>query len=131
MAHYIKKSSGQRERFSIKKFKRSLKKVGAPSGLIEEIVTEILKRPELDTTHKVYAYAYKRLKRVDRPVAARYSLKHALYELGPQGFLFEKYIALIFNELGFSTRVGVTEQGACVEHEVDVFIVKGNHRYMV
>ena len=131
MTKYIIKSSGKAERFSVRKLKRSLRKAGAPSPTINQIVEDILERPELDTTKKIYNYAYQQLKGIDRPIAARYSLKNALYELGPQGFLFENYIALIFKELGFSTRVGVIEQGACVEHEVDVLIEKGNHRYMV
>ncbi len=130
MAHYIKKSSGKRERFSIKKFKRSLKKVGAPSGLIEKIVSEILERPELDTTHKIYAYAYKRLKRVDRPVAARYSLKYALYDLGPEGFLFERFVGELFKAQGYKVKIGLVISGYCVDHEVDNIIEK-EQRFMV
>ncbi len=130
MPKYITKSSGQVERFSIKKLKRSLRKAGAPSNIITQIVDDILKRPDLDTTKKIYDYAYKQLKGIDRPLAARYSLKNALYELGPSGHLFEQYTALIFQELGFNTQVGVIEQGACVDHEIDVLMEKDNQRYM-
>ena len=130
MAKYIIKSSGEVERFSVKKLKRSLRKAGAPSHIITRIVEEILKRPELDTTKKIYDFAYNQLKGIDRPLAARYSLKNALYELGPTGYLFENYIALIFKELGFKTQVGLIEMGACVDHEVDIIMEKGKDRYM-
>ena len=131
MARTIIKSSGRREPFSVKKFKRSLRKAGAHPEIIKKITEEVLEAPELDTTKKIYNYAYNQLKGIDRPLAARYSLKHALYELGPTGFLFERFVGKLFNAQGYSTQIDLQVQGKCVEHEVDIIIEKQNKRFMV
>lgn len=131
MAHYIIKSSGKKERFSIKKFKRSLRKAGANKEVIEQVTQEILSAPHLDTTKKIYDYAYKKLKGIDRPLAARYSLKHALYELGPEGFLFERFVAELFKAQGYKAQLDLIVEGACVNHEVDIIIEKEKQRFMV
>ena len=131
MIHYVKKASGENEPFSAEKFKRSLKRVGAPSGLREALVKEVLARPDLDTTYKIYEYAYNRLKEETHSVAARYSLKSALYELGPEGFMFERFVGELFKAQDFSTEVGRIISGRCVDHEVDVVLEKNHEKSMV
>lgn len=131
MARIIIKTTGKREAFSVKKFKRSLRKAGAQPKVIKRITDEVLSDPTLDTTKKIYDYAYKQLKGIDRPTAARYSLKYALYDLGPEGFLFERFIAELFKTQGFRTKVGRKIHGLCVQHEIDVIIEKDKKRFMV
>ncbi len=131
MARYVLKSSGRREPFNIKKFKRSLRKVGARPDLIETLIDEVLAAPQLNTTKKIYTYAYEHLKGISRPVAARYSLKYALYELGPTGFVFERFIGEIFKAQGYSVHHDVTLQGVCVDHEIDLIVEKEEQRFMV
>ena len=131
MALYVKKSSGQEEPFNIKKFKHSLKKAGASSAIIEQLIKDVLEHPELDTTYKLYEYAFDHLKKVDRPTAARYSLKSALYELGPEGFYFERFVAELFKAQGYITQVGQILTGRCVDHEVDVLIENDHQKMMV
>ena len=122
--HNIIKSSGKQEPFNVEKFERSLKRVGAPAALIKEITQEVLDRPKLDTTYKIYQYAYQKLKEWTRPLAARYSLKNALYELGPEGFIFERFAAELFKAQGYSVEVGKIVTGRCVDHEIDVILKK-------
>ncbi|MEY4440810.1 MAG: hypothetical protein RLY49_436 [Candidatus Parcubacteria bacterium] len=118
------KSDGKEETFSEEKLIRSLRKSGASDIEISNTVAYIKKkiRPGI-TTGEIYALAFKELNshRKRNPNAIRYSLKKGIMELGPSGFPFEKFVARIFNALGYTTHTGVTIQGHCIEHEVDVF----------
>src|SRR5690606_16527292 len=58
--------------------------------------------------------------------AARYSLKKALRDLGPEGFYFEEWIGKLFANAGYQTITGKTIQGHAVTHEIDVIAAKGD-----
>ncbi|MEX0671994.1 MAG: hypothetical protein WD068_01420 [Candidatus Babeliales bacterium] len=131
MTKFILKSTGIKERFNIQKFKRSLKKAGAPSRIITTIAHEVVRQPELTTTFEIYKYALGRLKQLHRPVAARYNLKAALYELGPSGYPFEYFIGHLFAAQGYAIRIGEIVRGKCVAHEIDVCAYKEGHHYMI
>lgn len=130
MAQYVTKASGERELFSSAKFQRSLLRAGAPNDIVEELMHEIMGRPDLDTTEKIYSYAYAKLRDRNSSLAARYSLKNALYEFGPEGFLFERFMAALFKAQGYATSVDQTISGVCVDHEIDIVLEKGNQRWM-
>ena len=118
---HIVKSSGEKVRFSVEKLRNSLKKSGADSQTIQEIVDIV--RDELYlgiSTKEIYNRAFALLKKRKSVFASRYKLKKALYELGPTGFPFERFIAALLDYSGFETQVGVILQGKCVSHEVDV-----------
>jgi hypothetical protein len=120
----IVKSNGAQEHFSEQKLIRSLKKSGASSEEIDKTVAYITSHIQDGmSTGDIYALAYKELNahKERNPNAIRYSLKKSVMELGPTGFPFEKFIARIFNELGYTTSTGVMIDGHCIEHEVDVF----------
>lgn len=131
MSFYVIKASGEKELFNIKKFRRSLQKAGASSDLIKEIVKEIEKRQDLRSTKDIYEFALSFLDNVDRPIAARYNLKHALMELGPAGFSFEKFIAEIFRAQGFEIQTDRIIFGKCVEHEIDIAAKKENQHFII
>lgn len=131
MAKYIIKASGQKELFSIKKFKRSLEKSGASAELIKKLVKEIQKRTDLKTTHEIYKFALQRLGKEYRPVAARYNLKNALIDLGPTGFPFEQFVGHIYKYLGHKVKTNQTIQGFCVEHEIDLIAHKDDKHIML
>ena len=83
------------------------------------------------TTTEIYQHAFDML-RADKPhVAARYSLKRAMMELGPSGHPFEKFIGEILANEGYKTEVNKIVQGICVAHEVDVVAEKGDRRMMI
>lgn len=128
----ITKASGETELFSDAKLRSSLKRVNASSEVIERIIEHVQKelKPGMATS-QIYRYAFSLLRKQERPIAARYSLKQAIRELGPSGHPFEKLIGALLTSEGFSVQVGRTVQGMCVTHEVDVIAQKDNRHIMV
>ncbi|MFW5793565.1 MAG: restriction endonuclease [Bacteroidota bacterium] len=123
----VKKASGDLETFSEAKLVNSLKRAGADSRAIEKIVNNIQDWIFNGvTTKKIYSRAFAMLKKKKTGVAARYKLKKAIAELGPSGYPFEHFVGQIFEKLGYEVSVGVTIQGNCVSHEVDVVANKDN-----
>lgn len=131
MAMIIKKASGETEPFFQDKIERSLKRIGTPDKFIREIIAGIERAPEITSTRDIYFYIAHYLKGVDRALASRYNLKNALYQLGPEGFLFEKFIAELFNAQQFRTKNDFVVKGNCVDHEIDVIACKGDDHFMV
>ena len=118
---YIKKANGEKEIFYYRKLEDSLRKIGADEEVIKEIVLEINKNiHDGITTDEIYKKAFSILKRKQKTVAIRYSLKKAVAMLGPTGFPFEKYVAEIFKDQGYETLNGIIVKGKCAEHEIDV-----------
>ncbi len=121
----IIKSSGERAKFSLNKLRSSLKRSGADDLLTDQIVDQV--RDELYqgiSTKEIYNRAFALLKRKKSVFASKYKLKKAIYELGPTGFPFERFIAAILQYSGYRTEVGKTLVGACVTHEIDVLAEK-------
>ncbi|NNK76780.1 MAG: ATPase [Maribacter sp.] len=119
------KSSGERAKFSLSKLRKSLQRSGADESLVNQIVGQV--RDELYqgiSTKEIYNRAFTLLKKKKSVFASKYKLKKAIYELGPTGFPFEKFVASILEYSGYLTEVGKMMQGACIKHEVDVFAKK-------
>ncbi|MDR5589901.1 ATP cone domain-containing protein [Christiangramia sp. SM2212] len=126
------KSSGNKAKFSIAKLRSSLLKSGANQKMVSSIIDEI--RDELYqgiSTREIYNRAFALLKNYKGAYASRYKLKKALYELGPTGFIFEKYISKLLNDLGFQTELNQIMQGVCVHHEVDIIANKEKLRHLI
>jgi hypothetical protein len=128
---YVTKASGEREKFSTKKFQRSLRKAGADPRLIKELTEQVLTSSQLKSTKDIYNFAYQTLRKKQPPIAARYNLRESLLQLGPSGFPFEKFVAEIYKRQGYETKVDQTLQGLCVDHEIDVVLKKDNQRIMI
>ena len=121
MIKKILKRSGTLVNFDINIVKRSLIKAGATKELADTVAREIeMKIQDGDSTGKIYKEAFEILNSKEKAVAMHYSLKRALFNLGPTGFPFEKFVAEIFSRLGYKTRTNVHLQGVCTSHEVDV-----------
>ena len=121
----IVKSSGEKVKFSLSKLRRSLLKSGADEPTVDHIVDQV--RDELYqgiSTKEIYNRAFTLLKKKKSVFASKYKLKKAIYELGPSGFPFEKFVSAILDYSGYTTEVGKILQGVCVTHEVDVFAQK-------
>jgi len=134
MEFYITKSSGKKERFDLKKFKRSLKKAGASHALVEKVVQKVIqkiKTERFESTAQVHDYALKFLTKTSRPIAARYNLKRALMNMGPSGYPFEDFVAELLKHDGYQVVVGQIVKGTCVDHEVDVVAQKNKKHYMI
>ncbi len=129
---FVTKSSGEKNKFSEKKIRQSLQRVGADEDQIQSILDEI--KSELYegiSTKQIYKLAFSLLRNRSRHLAARYNLKQGIMELGPSGYPFEKFVAEILNAQGFTTRIGQIVSGKCVNHEIDVIAERENHVYMV
>lgn len=121
----VVKQSGDIVHFDREKLRNSLQLSGATNEKIDEILS-VIEREIYDgmPTRKIYKMAFQLLKKTSKVHAARYNLKAAVQALGPAGFFFEKYIALLFRTEGFATRTNVILNGKCVSHEVDVLVKK-------
>ena len=121
----IVKSSGERVKFSMSKLRNSLKRSGADDDLVNHIVDRV--RDELYqgiSTKEIYNRAFAILKKKKSISASKYKLKKAIYEFGPTGYPFEKFISAILEYSGYTTQVGKVMPGFCVKHEIDVFAQK-------
>lgn len=118
----ITKFDGTQEEFDATKLTGSLERAGAAPDVADLILKQVEGelRPGMTTSH-IYRRARELLKKHgQQPVAARYSLRRAVLELGPSGYPFEKFLGEVFKHRGYQVEVGRTIRGKCVEHEVDV-----------
>ncbi len=128
----IIKTSGDRVEFSIDKLRNSLKHSGADHDVIEQIVEKV--QDELYegiSTREIYNRAFALLKKQKPVFASKYKLKKAIYELGPTGFPFERFVASILDYSGFTTKVNQLMQGVCISHEIDVVAEKNGKMTVV
>ncbi|MGY5851028.1 ATPase [Salegentibacter sp. F14] len=123
----IIKASGQQAVFSEEKVAISLGRAGASKEVIEKIISRLKEElyPGI-TTKEIYNRAFRLLKNKDHLMASRYKLKNAIYELGPTGFPFEKFVGAVFKYSGYQVEIGDIFQGACVTHEVDIIASQEN-----
>ncbi len=127
----VVKHSGIKAKFSIEKLKGSLRKSGAEESLVNEISSHV--RDELYqgiSTKEIYNRAFALLKKGKKGYASKYKLKKAIYELGPTGFPFEKFVGALLLYSGYEVKTGQFLQGKCVTHEVDVVAHK-NGQYIL
>ena len=128
----IIKSSGNKAKFSFSKLRRSLLKSGANESIVSSILNKI--RDELYqgiSTRELYNRAFALLKDHKGAYASRYRLKKAIYELGPSGFPFEKFVAEILKISGYQVGLNEILQGKCVTHEVDIVATKDSTRHLI
>lgn len=129
---FIKKNSIDVEPFSTQKLEHSLQRSGASKEDIENIISKI--QPEIYdgiSSNEIYKKAFAYLRKSNRTSASRYSLKRAIFELGPTGYPFERLVAALLREKGFNTTVSVILNGECVTHEIDVLAEKEGSVYAI
>lgn len=118
---FIIKSTGEKELFDVRKLEASLSRAGASKSSVDLIAEHILKEVRDGmSTGEIYAHAFSLLRRYEKPVALKYSVRRAVMELGPSGFPFEKFIAELFKARGFKAETNLIARGHCVEHEIDI-----------
>lgn len=125
MEKYIIKANGTKEPYNEQKINFSFIKAGASPDTATKATGIINKKVKDDmSTDEIYHEALGHLRVMEPRTALKYSLKRAIMDMGPEGFVFEKYIAKILKEYGYTTEVGQIINGYCVEHEVDVIAKK-------
>ena len=130
---FITKANGEKETFNRDKMILALKNSGVSDAESSRIVSEVEKRLyDGITTRKIYQIAYGLLKKKKSyREAGRYRLKKAIFDLGPSGFPFEKFIGHLFEYFGYEVKTGQVMRGKCVQHEVDVVGVKPGEQVIV
>jgi len=131
MAILVTKADGTTEAFVEEKLRRSLKRSGATAQDVDSVVrhiTSILR--DGIKTQEIYSKAFEYLRSIEQPTAARYSLRRALFGLGPTGFPFEDFMARLFTIEGYHTKTRLTIMGNCVEHEIDVAAYNDTHSFV-
>lgn len=128
----IIKASGEHVKFSLDKLRRSLQRTGADKETVIQILDKV--RDELYqgiSTREIYNRAFALLKKKKSYLASKYKLKKAIYELGPTGFPFERFVGAILRYSGYDAEVGKILQGKCVKHEIDVVAHKDNETVLI
>lgn len=118
---FVTKMSGEMAEFDEQKLRNSLKRSGAAEQEIETILGQVTASLyEGISTRSIYKIAFSLLRKKSHPAASRYKLKKAIFELGPTGFPFEKYIGELMKFQGYKITVGSIVAGNCINHEVDI-----------
>jgi len=128
----IKKNSGELEPFSFQKLQNSLQRSGASTEVIHKIIECI--KPKLYngiSTKEIYSNAFSLLKKHNRLHASKFSLKKAIFDLGPTGYPFERLVGALLKQKGFKTKIGVILAGKCITHEIDVLAEKESYTYAI
>lgn len=122
---FVTKAIGDKESFSAAKLRRSMLDSGASAEVINDVIRKIKThvKPGVSTA-EIHRLAFRLLKSANRTYAARYNLKKAIMEIGPDGFPFEQYFANLLEHQGFKTQTNVIVNGSCITHEVDIFAEK-------
>jgi len=122
----IEKADGTLEPFVRTKLENSLRKAGANVHSIETIAGHIEGELKEGTpSGAIYKHAFELLRKSELVAASRYSMKRAVFELGPTGFPFEDFLAEIFRAKGWNGATRQLLRGKCVTHEVDLLAEKG------
>jgi len=123
----VEKYSGEIVKFSISKLGLSLIKSGADKEMVDTIVKKV--SDELYdgiSTKEIYNRAFTLLKGKNSCLASKYKLKRAIYELGPTGFPFERFVSRLLKYSGYFTETNIILKGKCVTHEIDIIAKKEN-----
>ena len=127
----ITKADGSTEFFKVEKLRRSLRRAGANPREINKIIVDVNEILYDDIkTQEIYRHAFTLLRNSKPPAAARYSLRRALFNLGPTGFPFEKFLARLWQANGYTTKTGITLQGKCADHEIDLAAYTEDHSFV-
>ena len=124
----IIKYSGEKVKFSEDRLRASLNKSGADKQTINHIIKTVVDELyEGISTNEIYNRAFYLLKKEKTYLASKYKLKKAIYEFGPTGYPFERFMGALLKYSGYETEVSKILHGKCVNHEIDVVAYKNSH----
>ncbi|PIE20453.1 MAG: hypothetical protein CSA66_00515 [Proteobacteria bacterium] len=125
----VQKLTGVHEALSPGKLERSLLCAGVPVDLAERTTQRVLRDlPSATSTRRIFRRAFELLRREARHLAASYSLKQAILNLGPSGYPFERLVGEILVAEGWRVAIDQVLEGRCVSHEVDVLAERPGRR---
>lgn len=129
----VLKANGDREPFSEEKINASIKRAGIPQSIHKQVL-EHVKSKLYDNipTSEIYKHVTEFLETSKHPFSkARYSLKHAIMDLGPTGYPFEAFVSELLKTHGYKTQIRQILSGKCVSHEIDVIAEKNGIKSMI
>lgn len=126
---FVINSIGQQEEFSRDKIINSLLRAGIKKDISFKIAKDIERRiyPDISTL-EIYKLIRKKVKK--EKAGFRFNLKMTMKELGPDGFIFEKFIKEVFEFLNFSVDINQYLNGKCICHEIDVIAENKKIKYI-
>jgi hypothetical protein len=128
----IIKSSGEKVLYQPEKLQASLVRSGASGAVADAIVNDMAHAlHDGIATRDIYKMAFRRLKALRTPAAVRYKARRAIMELGPTGFIFERYLGALLKAQGYSIQLNQVLAGACVSHEVDIVAAKDGQQHFM
>ena len=108
------KRNGEEVVFDNNRVIRSMERVGVPKELHDRVLAHISEKIPADnriTTDEIFYHIREFLIDKDKKSGLRFNLRQAIFELGPTGFPFERYLAEIFQGQGYKTQVDQIIQG--------------------
>jgi hypothetical protein len=128
----IYKSHGGMEHFSKKKLYSSLRRSGLANKESQIITDKVAQEVSVGSkTKDIFRKTLSLVNQTSPLAAVHYSLKRAIFDLGPSGHHFESFVARYFDELGYKTNVCKLLAGRLVKHEVDVIASRNGKRAFV
>ena len=129
---FITKASGEKELFDGAKIYRTARSAGADKNLAKDVRRMIEKKIYSDiSSNKILNYILSYLNKKGKKVAVKYNLKRAIMKLGPCGYSFEKYVAMILKEYGYQAKINQFIKGYCLTYEIDILAQKDNRIFVV
>src|SRR5689334_22564871 len=115
MTTMVTKVDGTKEIYNEEKIRTSATRVGVPKDIQAEMLDHIRGRLyDGITTSEIFSMIKEFLHTSSVPyLAMKYNLKEALAQLGPSGYPFEQYLALLLSEVGYTATTNQTIAGAC------------------
>lgn len=113
---------------------RSMERVGVPPELFDRVLAHIKEKVQADntiTTDEIFYHIREFLVEKDKRSALKFNLRQAIFDLGPTGFPFEKFLARVFEDHGYRAQVDLQMEGECVTHEIDLLIEKDGKKEIV
>lgn len=133
MKQIVIKADEKEEDFNKDKLNTSLLKAGASSELSAYAANEAARQfKDHIKSDDIYNHTLERIRKSNPMVALKYTLKKAIMSLGPDGFVFEKYVEKILEQHGYKTEMPQNVlSGFCVDHEVDIIVKRKDENLMV
>ena len=123
----IKKYDGTLAEFDINRVKDTLERINTREEIKNKILENLAKKvKEKMTTGQIYKLVFTMLKKSQRKVASKYSLKKAIADLGPKGYNFEDFLCRLLTEKGYKTQIRKVLNGEVITHEIDILAAREN-----
>lgn len=128
---YIINSLGEKELFSSKKIHSAILKVGGEKKIADKITRIVQEKiyPNI-STFEIYKIIKENLAKEKKASSMKFDLKYAMKRLGPEGFVFEKFIKEVFQELGYEVVNNRIIKGKCISYEIDFIAKNKNIKFM-